>query len=149
MELIKNIKKDKIWNSGELHLPLTDTSIMVNIDFDVDMAYAEACAKHAVHLQDHPEFTDCLYKKMISYCEMYRDCFDDEGIEIPAGIEGSGIMKYINLEGLIISAPEGEGVAYTLYGDCEWEEEHGIEISICNNRVGYVGEYCAVNPWKE
>ena len=34
-------------------------------------------------------------------------------------------------------------------GNCDWEEEHGIEIDILDGKLVYLSEYGGESPWED
>ena len=51
---------------------------------------------------------------------------------------------------LIVDAPEDSSrIGYQLSGNCDWEEEHGIEIDILDGKLVYLSEYSGQSPWDD
>ena len=51
---------------------------------------------------------------------------------------------------LIVDAPEDPSrIGYQLSGNCDWEEEHGIEIDILDDKLVYLSEYAGQSPWDD
>ena len=51
---------------------------------------------------------------------------------------------------LVVDAPKDPSrIGYQLSGNCDWEEEHGIEIDILDGKLVYLSEYCGQSPWDD
>ncbi len=51
---------------------------------------------------------------------------------------------------LVVDAPEDPlRIGYQLSGNCDWEEEHGIEIDILDGKLVYLSEYSGQSPWED
>jgi len=149
MGLITITGKEYDWLVGTVHFPLFDADIEVNIRGDALLDYAERCAEALQALPD--VIVDELCSASARYCDDMRQLYTENGgdIDVPAGVSGRAILDYIDKDGtLIIDPPEGDGVGFRLELNSDWEREHGLEWSICNGEVMYVGAFSDENPWR-
>lgn len=142
---IEESEFDENEQEGLMDFPLFDTGIYVIIREDVSIEYAQKCAKYLVEMND--VIIDKLCEFSIRYCESMREYFDEMEVSIPEHIHGREILKYISPSELIIETPKNDEIAFHIELNCDWEQEHGLEWSIRNNQVLYVGSYTDENPW--
>lgn len=141
---LEMIGRDK---DGLMIYPYFNKEIGVIADPETSDEYIEKCAHTLATLND--DVVEKLCEFTIRYCESMRIYFADEKIDIPEMIKGREILKYISPNQLLIDKPEGEEIAFRVELSCDWEDEHGLEWSIRNGEVLYVGAYCEENPWRE
>ncbi len=144
---IQNLHKGRFFNEGIIYFPLFDTDIAVYMDFDVPLAYAEKCIDHLENLSDDVINAFCI--GAVRYCESFRDLFDELEVDIPEGINGREILRYIEPKVIIIEKPLGNEPAFHMECTCAWEIEHALEWSVRGNTVLFVGEFCDENPWRD
>jgi len=60
------------------------------------------------------------------------------------------MLKCFDIGSMIVDVPEDpERIGFQLSGNCDWEEEHGIEIVILDDKLVYLGEFSGVSPWED
>ena len=60
------------------------------------------------------------------------------------------MLKCFEAGTLVIDVPQDPSeIGYSLSGNCDWEEEHGKEIAVLDDRLVYLGEYCGVSVWED
>jgi hypothetical protein len=151
MGLITIMGKDTEFNAliGRVRFPLLDADLDVQIDDGADLEYAERCAQ-AMQAMPEPLINE-LCAATIRYCECVREsCGEDYWFTgVPRGLTGTAILNHVSKAGtMIIDAPDGAGVGYRFELECDWEPEHGLDWSILNDEVVYVGEFSDNNPWR-
>lgn len=58
------------------------------------------------------------------------------------------MLKFFYITGMEIEAPEDEEhIGFQLGGNCDWEQEHGIEIIIWDDNILYLGAFEDNSPW--
>ena len=137
------------WVLGTVYFPLFDADIEVSIHDKAPVQYAERCAEAVQNLS--ASVVDELCAASIRYCEDIRKLYLDEGWDfgVPEGVSGRAILDYVSKDGTLnIDPPEGDGVGFRFELNCDWEEEHGLEWSILNSEVVYVGSFSDENPWR-
>lgn len=144
--MIKNIKTTDCGIEGEFEFKLFNLKTDVCADDDVEIGYMNKCIENLNSLSD--EVIDKLCEYSIRYCEDYREYFEDEEIDIPEGIKGREILKYIYPVVVGIENPEVKNsIGYSIELNCDWEEEHGMEWVIRDNEVLYVSSYNGMGAW--
>ena len=118
----------------------------VTISSEAKLAYAERCAEYFGNMPE--EVVDRLCKYCIRYCEEMRQLYDEEEIDVPEGIAGREILSYITPSVLIIDEKCDENmIEFHVECGCDWECEHGLEITIKDNKILYVGSYNGMPPY--
>lgn len=144
MNRIKNLKKGKYFNEGNIYFPLYDKKINILIDSETPEDYISKCLNHFENLSEE------LIEKFCEYCILFKNDYE-EYLE-PGEIiikENKDILKYIKPRCLCIKTPKNEKIAYQIEFSCQWEKEHGLEIIISENEILYVGIFCDMNPFNE
>ncbi|OPH62188.1 hypothetical protein BC351_00865 [Paenibacillus ferrarius] len=140
---MKNIRNTEYGLVGEMYFSLFDRNIEVSIDDELMIEYANICAEYLNSLNDEVINQFCL--AAIRYCnEFLSDIGEDEiGFNKP-----SDVLTLIKPKSLTVPDPQnGLEPVIDMELDCEWEEEHGMELIIRNDTVLYVGAYYGENPW--
>lgn len=145
--LIRDIELGEFGYEGIMDFPLFDCEIEVHFDEDITAEYAEKCAAYLSTLNE--DVIEKLCEFSIGYCEDCREHFDECDISISDGIKSREILQYIRPNSLLICTPQSENIAFHLELNCDWEEEHGMEWTINNGEVLYVGAYSDESPWLE
>lgn len=150
--MITDLEEGEYGLEGSFDWELFGEVIEVNLFDDVDVEYAEKCAES---LQNLPEETVqaiweaakryCLY--FISICGEDWDDFDEMSIEVDEDMPAEEIKTEIYPTVLIVNKPEGDGIGFHLEGGCTWEPEHGIEITILDGKLVYLGPFEDNKPW--
>ena len=72
----------------------------------------------------------------------------EEEIDVPEGVAGREILSYITPSVLIIDDNCDENmIEFHVECGCDWECEHGLEITIKDNKILYVGSYNGMPPY--
>ena len=79
---------------------------------------------------------------------------EENGIELTVQVDENTppleMLKCFDIGTLIIDVPKDPSrTGYQLSGNCDWEEEHGIEIVILDDRLVYLGEFTDESPWTD
>lgn len=141
---IHDFYKGKFANVGLFMFPPLNKKVKVYMDFDVSLEYAERCVKHLIKLKDST--IDDFCKGAVAYCEDCREHFDDLAVQIPEGVSGREILKYIFPKALCVEAGPEDIPAFHLECYCDWEKEHGLELTVIGDEVLYVGQFADVGP---
>ena len=150
--LIKDLHDTEYGPEGKMRWELFDKEIMVSLDEGVDIAYAEKCAEA---LNDLPQETiNAIWEAAKCYCLFFIDLCGDEWddfnemtIKVTEETSAEKIKSQIYPSYLIVSAPEGDGIGFHLECNCSWEVEHGLEITILDNKLLYLGAYEGREAW--
>ncbi|MCT4509687.1 MAG: hypothetical protein N4A48_13195 [Tepidibacter sp.] len=143
--MINNITKTDYGLEGKVEFKLFNTTIDVLMDEEIDLEYANFCAKELNNLDD--EIINKLCEFSIIYC---NDFCDDIGEEPPKFNTIKDVLKYIRPNCLIINIPKDDSKPVVhLELNCDWEIEHGLEWTINDGKILYVGSFNAENGWSE
>lgn len=149
-QFIKDLKQTEFGIEGSMYCPIFDTEIEVIIENEKDIGYAEKCAEYLYHLPQDVFSRLCTY--IIRYCESYREIFDDYKDfigNIPRNIQGKEILQYMTINMLIVEAPKDLSIiGFHVSGNCQWEQEHGLEFSIRDGKILYVGSFNDISAWE-
>ena len=118
----KQLGKDSVYREGKLYCKLWDKEISVMLfDEDVTIEYAEKCAE-AVNSMP-PELVNAICIAAKKYCIEFCEEISDEW-------------------GMVVESPQDPTrIGYQLECNCDWEEEHGMEIDILDNKLVYLSSY--------
>lgn len=143
--IIRDVKDDGSLLIGKMHSALFGCEIDVMIE-DADMDYAEQCAEYFNNMPS--QLTDELKKYTLRYCEDFRQFFDEESQEVPQGVTENEIFNYVSPHVLIIKEPSSsDKIAFGVEFGCKWEPEHGMEWTVNDGQVLYVGDFVDMSPW--
>lgn len=143
--IIELIQSDGGCQFGRMHSALFGRDIDVAIE-NADVGYAEKCAEYFNNIPN--ELVSQLTKFTLRYCEDFRQFFDSDSPEVPEGVSESEILDYVSPRILVIKAPkQADKIAFSVEFGCEWEPEHGMEWTLNDGKVLYVGDFVGMNPW--
>lgn len=152
----KPLGKDSVSREGRVYCKPWDTEIAVMIfDEDVTLEYAEKCAEAMNSMPAELVDAICRAAKLfcIEFCEEISDEWRNE-LDLTAPVDENTLpeemMKCFCPNGLVIDSPEDPSrVGYQLECNCDWEEEHGMEIDILDNKLVYLSEFSGESPWSD
>ncbi|WMJ79179.1 hypothetical protein RBU49_09780 [Clostridium sp. MB40-C1] len=143
--MINNITKTNYGLEGTVEFKLFNTAINVLMDKDIDLEYANLCAKSLNNLDDRTINKLCEFS--ILYC---NDFCDDIGEEPPKFNAVKDVLNYIQPNCLIIDTPKDNSKPVIhLELNCDWEIEHGLEWTINDGKILYVGSFNAEDGWSD
>lgn len=145
-EVISNIEKTKYGLEGKTEFNLFDKTIDVIMDEDIDLDYANLCAEALNNMDE--ETIDNLCRYSINYCIDF--CNDVGNEKAPEFNLIRDVLDYISPSVLIIDKPkEKNNIVIHLELNCDWEIEHGLEWTIKNGEILYVGAFESEDGWSE
>lgn len=145
MDFLNNISPGEDGTEGEVFFGLFDRSIRFMVEGSADLAYVKKCAAYLNGLT--PEVIAELCLASIRYC---NDFLSLVGEPEKSFARPADVLLLIDPVTLLVPEPEdGDEPVVHLELNCEWEEEHGLEWLVRNNRVLYVGAFQGVNPWRD
>ncbi|OAB42384.1 DUF6985 domain-containing protein [Paenibacillus glacialis] len=140
--LLRNIKNVDGGLEGEVYFKIFNKYISFSAD-EVDMNYVEKCANYLNALPD--DVIDGLSEASIRYCNAFLDMIGEEAQVFE---NARDVFKSIYPSSLNISAPEqGDKPVIDMELNCTWEEEHGMQWIVRDDKVLYVGAYNGEDPW--
>lgn len=152
---VKTLGKVESYIEGRVYCKLSDTEIDVDLYGDVPIEYAEKCAEAMNSMSE--ELVDAICCAAKKYCLEYLDAvggaeLNEINLAIPVNENTPPLemLKCFDIGTLIIDVPKDPSrTGYQLSGNCDWEEEHGIEIVILDDRLVYLGEFTDESPWTD
>lgn len=152
---VKSLGKVDTYIAGKVYCRLMDKDIDVDLYDDVSLDYAEKCAEAMNSMPEDLIDAICLCAK--KYC---LDFLDDIGgaelndihlsIPVDENTPPREMLKCFDIGLFTTDVPKDPSrIGYQLSGNCDWEEEHGIEIVILDDRLVYLGEFAGVSPWED
>ena len=152
---VKALGKVGTYIEGKVYCRLWDTEIDVDLYDDVPLDYVEKCAEAMNAMPD--ELVDAICRAAKKYCLEFLDAVGgaaENGIDLTVPVDENTppreMLKCFAAGSLIVDLPEDpERIGYQLSGNCDWEEEHGIEVVILDDRLVYLGEYTGESPWTD
>lgn len=150
--MITDIEEGEYGLEGFTRWELFDMGIDVTIKENVDVAYAEKCAEALNALPE--ETVNAIWEAAKKYCLFFIGlCGDDwdewneMGIEVTRKTPAEKIKSEIFPSCLIIDEPEDERVGFHIECNCSWEPEHGLEITILDGKLVYLGAFESCGAW--
>ncbi len=152
---VKTLGKADTYIEGRVYCKLSDTEIDVDLYGDVPIEYAEKCAEAMNSMSE--DLVDAICRAAKQYCLEYLDAvggaeLNEINLTIPVNENTPPLemLKCFDISALIIDVPKDPSrTGYQLSGNCDWEEEHGIEIVILDDRLVYLGEFTDESPWTD
>ena len=152
---VKPLGKAGSYIEGKAYCRLMDKDIDVDVYDDVSLDYVEKCAEAMNSMSE--DLVDAICRAAKKYC---LDFLEDIGgaelnditltVPVDENTPPREMLKCFDVGSLIVDVPkDGSRVGYQLSGNCDWEEEHGIEIVILDDRLVYLGEFSGVSPWED
>ncbi|MCR5450029.1 MAG: hypothetical protein K6F23_11635 [Solobacterium sp.] len=152
---VKQLGKDSTYIEGRVYCKLWDTEIDAGLYDGVPIEYAEKCAEAMNSMPE--ELIDAICRAAKKYCIEFLDeiggaSLNEISLTVPVDEDTPPLemLKCFQAGSLIVSAPEDPSrTGYQLSGNCDWEEEHGIEIVILDSKLVYLGEFADESPWDD
>lgn len=153
---VKPLGKTDSYIEGKAYCRLWNKEIDVDLyDDDIPLDYAEKCV-NAMNAMPQ-ELVDTICRAAKQYCLEYLDAVggaEANGIELTVPVNENTppreMLKCFEAGSMIVSVPEDPSkIGYQLSGNCDWEEEHGIEIVILDDKLVYLGEFADESPWDD
>jgi hypothetical protein len=144
-DLVRNIHEGDYGQEGEVYFSLFEKYITLFNWHGADDTYVMKCAHSLNNLSE--VVIDHLCIASIRYC---NDFLAGTGQEPKQFNTSRDILPLIYPSSL--SVPNTKDPAIPVIHmelNCEWEEEHGMEWIIRNDKVLYVGAYNGSDPWGE
>lgn len=150
--MITDIEEGEYGLEGFTRWELFDKEIDVSIEENVDIAYAEKCAEALNSLPE--ETVNAIWAAAKKYCLFFIDlCGDDwddwneMSFKVTKKTPAERIKSEIFPNNLIIDEPEDGRVGFHIECGCSWEPEHGLEITILDGKLVYLGAFEGQSAW--
>lgn len=148
--MITDIKPaDKFYKvSGKIYWPLFGCEVPVRIGDgkDVSIEYAEQCVSQLVSL-NNAELQSLMQASIFYFLDVER-ChgepiemlFEFEGMPYPEGLDKpERILPYIKPVEICIDQEILDYYSISVFSECAWEPEHGLQWVVRNGKALYVG----------
>lgn len=152
--MITDIHKGEYDIEGIMRWELFDKEIDVSISDDADIQYAEKCAEALDSLPE--ETVNAIWKAAKKYCLYIIDLCGDEwedwnemSFEVTEETPAEKIKSEIFPSVLIVDSPEDDRIGYHIECNCSWEPEHGLEITILEGKLVYLGAFEGQDAWSK
>lgn len=150
--MITNIHKDEYGVEGRTRWALFNKEIDVAIGDDVDVAYAEKCAEALNGLSE--ETVNAIWEAAKKYCLYFIelcggewDEWNEMSFRVTKKTPAEKIKSEIFPICLIVDEPEDERIGFDIECNCSWEAEHGLEITILDGKLVYLGAFEDQGAW--
>lgn len=150
--MITNIHEGEYETEGNVRWELFDKELEVMIDNDTDIEYAEKCAEALNSLSE--DTLKAIYEAAKRYCLHFKDICGDEwddwnemSFKITKNTPAEKLKSEICPTVLIVDKPEDERIGFHLECNCSWEPEHGMEITILDGKLVYLGAFESRRAW--
>lgn len=136
--MIRNIKE---FDYGIVE-GVTDSSkwgkdILLICDEKDEFPYAEKCLEYFDNLPKEVE--NRLKKYLYRYFKDYKQYLDEGEL---SELNEENIFDYIGLKSIIVDKKcRQDIIEFHIEGSCDWEIEHGLEITISDDKILYVGPF--------
>jgi hypothetical protein len=133
---IHDIKREKYGLAAGVEFSLFSKDIQLVIEEGTDKDYAQQCADYLNSLPDG--LIDDLCRASARYCDDHLDRIGE-----PRKVFASprDILKNIY--------PSGQRPVIHMELNCDWEEEHGMEWVVHDDKVLYVGPFVGEDPMRD
>jgi len=120
-----------------------DISLMC--DTKEQLPYAEKCLAYFDFMPNEVELK--LIKYLLRYFMDYKQDMDQEELEELGAINEENILKHIQIGSVIVDNEcRKDRIEFHIEGGCDWEPEHGLEITISDGKILYVGPFEDYGP---
>lgn len=152
MPTIKDLEKTMYGVEGRMHCVITDEDINVMLHGDVSEEYAQCCAEVLNNLPTN--VVDDICNAAMRYYFHHKQCVGEEidelmSVRVTKLSNPRDILKCIQVGVLIVDEPEDEQIGFHVECGCDWEDDHGLEFTILDGKLVYLGEYNDNRAWKK
>ena len=150
----KPLATDAFYREGKVYCKLWDTEIAVELfDEEVTLEYAERCAAAMNAMPD--ALIDAICRAAKAFCLDFCENISEESraelklsVPVDADTPPRELLKCFQPTGLVVDPPEDPAkIGYQLGCVCDWEEEHGMEIDILEDKLVFLSEFTGESPW--
>ena len=152
--MITDIHKDDYGTKGTVRWELFDIEIEVNIEDGVNIEYAEKCAEALNSLPDNiiKEIFEaakryCLY--FIDFCGEEWEEWNEMGIDVTEETPAKTLESEVSFTSVIVDKPKDDRIGFCIGGSCTWDDEHGLEIAILDEKLVYLGAFEGRGAWSD
>lgn len=150
--MITDIHKGEYGTEGMTRCELFDKEIEVNIDDGVSIEYAEKCAEALNSLPD--DTVKAIFEAAKRYCLFFIDLcggewddYNEMSFKVTEETPAEKLRSEFYPTSLIINKPKDERIGFRIGGSCTWDDEHGVEITILDGKLVYLGAFEGRGAW--
>lgn len=148
--IINNVEKDKHSSIfiGKMNSERfgCEMDVILSSGSEELLVYAERCADYFNHLP--AALFDELKQYSLRYYNDMKQFYDDDNPDFPQNVTVENIGDYMKAQCLIVEVPkDADKIAFGVEFCCAWEPEHGMEWTINDGKVLYVGDYQGISAW--
>lgn len=148
---IKDLDDGEYGLEGFMRWELFDEEITVSLEEGVDIAYAEKCAEALNNLPEETvrEIWEAAKRYCLYFVDICGDEWDDDetAVKVTESTPAEDMKSLIYPSCLIVEEPEDEKTGFSIECNCSWEPEHGLEITILDNKLVYLGAFEDCGAW--
>ena len=144
--MVRDIKEDGYGRvEGKSNSLKWGKDILLVCDTKEQLPYAEKCLSYFDCMPKEVEAR--LTKYLLRYFNEYKQDLDEEELEEMGPINEENILKHIQLVAIMVDNKcRKDLIEFHIEGNCDWEIEHGLEITISDGKILYVGPYGDYGP---
>ncbi len=150
--LIYDIEEDEYAGfEGGADLDNFDCEVSVTFPSEEKRAYAEKCVEYMQNLDEDTmkRLAKYSYRYYSEFCSMLEEA-DIEELEMPQDVSEQDILDYVYLNTIIVEEECREDrVEFHVECNCDWEIEHGLEFTISDGKILYLGGFNDVPPYMQ
>lgn len=133
--MIRDIKEEYGKFEGKTDSIKWGKDIYLMCESKEQFPYALKCLEFIDSMPD--DFKSRLCKYLYRYYEEYKEFLEEE-----LNINEENILDYIHIKSIIVDNEcRSDILEFHIEGSCTWEIEHGLEITISDKKILYVGPF--------
>ncbi|MBQ6217616.1 MAG: hypothetical protein IJK53_09570 [Erysipelotrichaceae bacterium] len=152
---VKPLGKADTYIEGKAYCKFWNTMVDVDMYDDTSVEYAEKCVEAMNSMPE--ELVENICQAAKKYCLEFLDAIggaEENDIELAIPVDEDTpaleMLKCFDIGTLAVETPKDPSrIGYQLSGNCDWEQEHGIEIVILDDKLLYLGEFVGESPWRD
>ncbi len=107
--------------------------------------YAQKCLEYLDNIPDGTKSRLCRY--LVRYYKDFEQFLDEDQKADLGPVDESTVMNLIRIKSVIVDDDcRQDRIEFHTEGSCKWEVEHGLEVTISDNRILYVGGFEDYGP---
>lgn len=107
--------------------------------------YAQKCLEYLDNIPYGLEQRFCKY--LVRYYKDFEQFLDDEQKAEIGPVNESTVLNYIRIKSVIVDDNcRQDRIEFHTEGGCKWEPEHGLEVTISDGKILYVGGFEDYGP---
>ncbi len=146
--IIKNVHKEEYDGyEGTAFLDNWDCEVNVSFPSEDKREYAETCVQFIQNMSDDfkkrfSKYAYRYFKEMVE--EVGEECLED----MPIDVTEEDILEFVCPNVIIVDEEcRDDRVEFHVECGCDWEIEHGLEITVSDGKILYVGSFDDMPPY--